>query len=167
MPATFEPIATVNLATVSTTTFSAIPQTYTDLRLVVTANASSTSLVLPKLRFNADAGANYSYTYWGGSSGGGMAGSVGGTDDQWSGAAGYVPTNDTSLCLFTYDIMSYSSSNVKKSGTYNQSMINTLGRYVFRYAGSWNNTAAITSITVNLTSVVGKGTATLYGIKGA
>lgn len=167
MPATFEPIATVNLATLSTTTFSAIPQTYTDLRLVVTANASSTSNVLPRLRFNGDTGANYGYITWGGSSASGMVYGVNGADNYWSGAAGYVPTNDTSLCCFTYDIMSYSNSNVKKSGTYNQSMINTLGRYVIRYAGTWNNTAAITSVTLLLTSVVGKGTATLYGIKGA
>jgi hypothetical protein len=55
-------IATTTLSSTATSiTFSSIPSTYTDLRLVVVGVASSG--VAMCLRFNSDSGSNYSQTY--------------------------------------------------------------------------------------------------------
>ena len=63
MTATYDPIATTTLGSAaSTITFSSIPNTFTDLRLVlfgVTLNATGT---YNQIRFNNDTGTNYSWT---------------------------------------------------------------------------------------------------------
>jgi hypothetical protein len=61
MAPTYEPIATTTLGTAAASiTFSSIPATYTDLRLVVVAKAVSASTL--DVRFNNDSGTNYSKT---------------------------------------------------------------------------------------------------------
>ena len=64
MPAsnTYESISSVTLTSNSTTvTFGSIPQTYTDLVLVIVAKITSGGLDM-FIRFNSDTGSNYSYT---------------------------------------------------------------------------------------------------------
>ena len=63
MPAsnTYEPIATVILTNATNSVgFGSIPQTYTDLILII--SAASTVAQDPIIRLNSDSGTNYSYT---------------------------------------------------------------------------------------------------------
>ena len=61
--ATYEPIATTTLGSAANAiTFSSIPSTYTDLRLVGTFLAPDADYSDINVQFNNDTGANYSYT---------------------------------------------------------------------------------------------------------
>ena len=61
MPATYEPINTQTLGTaVADVYFTSIPQTYTDLVLVISSNTSSNTQT--GYRLNSDSGNNYSDT---------------------------------------------------------------------------------------------------------
>jgi hypothetical protein len=58
MATTYEPIATTTLGTAAASiTFSSIPATYTDLRLVVMCKLLAHQLLM--FRFNSDTGSNY------------------------------------------------------------------------------------------------------------
>ena len=60
---TYIPIASRTLTgTVSSVTFSGIPQYYTDLVFVVAARADQGGYTDCSLQFNSDSGTNYSYT---------------------------------------------------------------------------------------------------------
>ena len=61
MTATYEPISTQTLGTaISTVNFNSIPQTYTDLVLVISSNMASYNQT--GFRLNSDTASNYSYT---------------------------------------------------------------------------------------------------------
>jgi hypothetical protein len=64
MAKTYTPIATSTISSpTASITFSSIPQTYTDLVLVVSANGSRASLGGDiRCQLNSDTGTNYSYT---------------------------------------------------------------------------------------------------------
>ena len=63
MASTYEPIATTTLGSAaSSITFSSIPATYTDLRLVL-VHTPSASTGNAQMQFNSDTATNYSYTY--------------------------------------------------------------------------------------------------------
>ena len=64
MAKTYTPIATSTISSpTASITFSSIPQTYTDLVLVVSANGSRASLGGDiRCQLNSDTGSNYSYT---------------------------------------------------------------------------------------------------------
>jgi hypothetical protein len=156
MPATYEPIATVTLTgTVSTTTFTSIPSSYTDLRLVFTGTSSSQAL---SIQFNSDTGTNYSRT---GVTGDGAAAS---SFRNTSINRIIIASLNTTPLFVSTDIFSYTGSTNKTVLTDEARDQNGSGNVV-RSAGLWRDTSAITSITLfgfsgnNIT-----GTATLYGI---
>lgn len=155
-------IATQTLSsTASTITFSSIPGTYTDLRLVILGiSGTSTNIAL---RFNSDTGSNYSRTRIIG---------------DGSAATSTIAINDTEIdlnrenlsttlpSLYTVDIFSY-------AGSFNKTLLASVNEdrngsgSVVRTTGLWRNTSAITSILVTTLSgdTFGIGTtATLYGI---
>ena len=62
MPATYEPIQTTTLGSAAASyTFSSIPSTYTDLKLVITGTSVGAYADID-LRFNSDTATNYSWT---------------------------------------------------------------------------------------------------------
>lgn len=162
MPATYEPIATQTLgSTAASITFSSIPSTYTDLKIILVGTASSA--LLTNLKFNNDTGSNYSRTQ---------------LDGDGSAASSTVNTNNGFISMgligSTYpafqsiDIFSYGGSTYKTVlGSFsNDSNGSGNARNI---VGIWLNTAAITTVTLGLgsgTYSVGT-TATLYGIKAA
>lgn len=166
MPITYDNIATTTLGSAaSTITFSSIPATYTDLRLILTASFSSTGAAL-RLRFNSDTGTNYSFTslYGNGTSANSSIGT----------STSYIPLDsdfgipNTQWSLWTADVFSYTGSTNKTVLTTGQTDNNGSG-IVYREVGLWRNTSAITSAEVSLSGVnftIGT-TATLYGIKNA
>jgi hypothetical protein len=162
MPATYEKIATTTLGSATFGfTFSSIPSTYTDLRLVITG--STTNNDYGYISLNSDTGNNYSYTVLTGN--GSAAASTRGTN------AGFLTLNINQNLLannpfmMTFDFMSYSGSTFK-------TVLETLSNdkngsgAVERSVQLWRSTSAINSIYM----YVGTGnlnigtTATLYGI---
>ena len=162
MPATYEPIATTTLGSNANITFSSIPGTYTDLRLVV-ANVTATAAVNFCLQFNGDTATNYSYTQIRGN--GTAASSIRGTSvariilDAPDNLSTSVPT------MFTADLFSYAGATNKTilgTGSLDYNGSGTVNRTV----GLWRNTSAITSISIFADAANLKigTTATLYGI---
>jgi len=168
MPATFEPIATTTLGSAaSSITFSSIPATYTDLRIVlVGANSASGSNCY--IRYNGTTGAStlYSYTHI---SGNGSAASSGRATDDNKILLNVTSTTSTTVPMMTtIDVFSYTAATnrtclITWSGDENGSGT------VERTVGLYRSTTAVTSILLaNSGANWASGTtATLYGIKAA
>jgi hypothetical protein len=160
MPATYEKIATTTLGSAQgTITFSSIPSTYTDLRLVMTFTTTAGELI--KAQYNGDTATNYSVTSLYGD--GSTAGSFRVTSINYV----YVTNgSDTTVPHFaTLDIFSYAGSTNKTSlGT--QSRDNNGSGTVGQFVHLWGSTSAINSIALfpNSGNFKTGTTATLYGI---
>lgn len=163
MPATYEPIATTTLgAAASTITFSSIPATYTDLRVVVCGSSSSGNT--PRFRFNSDTGNNYSATHLNGD--GASAGSQ--RDTNASSIFTQLAFVTTPIIgLITLDVFSYAGSTNKTALITMSADANGSGS-VHAIVGLWRNTGAINSIELSAATNFTSGTtATIYGIKAA
>ena len=163
MTATYDSIATTTLSSAaSTITFSSIPNTFTDLRLVLVGTANPNAY--PAIQFNNDTASNYSSTVLSGN-GSAASSTVRTSADQIRDVI--IFTNDANVSLWEVDIFSYAGSTnktvlIKGSGDKNGSGITSA------IVGLWRSTSAITSIqlTPNLGTNFSIGTtATLYGIK--
>lgn len=163
MPATYEPIATTTLGSAtSSITFSSIPSTYTDLRLVfMIQNSSGTDI---GVRYNSDSGSNYSATFIRGN--GTAAASTRVTSQTEIDLNWYGGNSSSYPSLHTIDIFSYAGSTNKtalftRAGDYNGSGT------VQAFVGLWRSTSAITSVTfttIDATNMPVGTMATLYGI---
>jgi hypothetical protein len=169
MPATYEPIATTTLSSAAATiTFSSIPATYTDLRIVLVSTATYEGVrTTLGYRFNGDSSTNYSFTRI--RADGSSVESQAAPDVSYS-SLGYAPANGSSnRGLNTIDIFSYAGSTRKTSlvtSSEDQNGQGTLQRDV----NLWRSTSAITSVVlfdVNGSNFVTGTIATLYGIKAA
>jgi hypothetical protein len=169
MPATYEPIATSTLGSAAASfTFSAIPATYTDLRLIVYGIPANATAQYPVLRFNGDTGTNYSRVTLLGT---GAVASTGRNNTQ-----SYVDITYTDFItsghpmMWQVDVFSYAASVNKTCLVTNSADQNGSGS-VLKVTGLWRNTAAITSITITSTgganAFATNSMATLYGIKAA
>lgn len=155
---TYTPIATTTLgSTTASYTFSSIPSTYTDLRVVI--NGNLTSLEDIGVRFNGDSGTNYSYT---GLTGTGSSATSGRQSNQ---NYAYVGSLDGSASMTSYDFMNYSNATTYKTFLNRTS---AAGWVVYARVGLWRSTAAINSISLTPVNSFATGTTlTLYGIKAA
>lgn len=148
----------------ATVTFSSIPQTFTHLRLMVTGTNSSGSTVENILiQFNGDAGANYSWNGFQNSAS--TAASINAVAGQTSLLIGTCDNFGNSLADST--ITNYASALVKgvsSTGGCNNPAFNTFTNIIF---GSWNSSAAITSLTVLLggSTFTAGSVISLYGIQ--
>jgi hypothetical protein len=167
MPATYEPISTTTLGSAAANiTFSSIPGTYTDLRLVLVATGDVSAAGQAVLtRFNSDTGSNYSITRLSGN--GTSATSARFTNitsiyTSFDGLSTTVPT------LQIIDIFSYAGSTNKTCLISNNEDKNGSG-YAEARVGLWRSTSAITTVAViaNSGNFASGTTATLYGIKAA
>lgn len=164
MPSTYEPIATTTLGSAaSTITFSSIPASYTDLRLVLLLRSAATQYVT--FRLNGDTGSNYSYTWMDGS--GSAVASGRGTNDSLAYISQRTITNGQNA-FFTLDLFSYAGNTNKTILTTNNQDENGSG-FVGTQVVLYRNTSAINTINlISGVSIYGVGTtATLYGIKNA
>jgi hypothetical protein len=161
MTATYESIATTTLtSSTANITFSSIPATYTDLKVVCVATGSGNF----GARFNGDTGSNYTRTdlISNGSSASsyrpGIYQSYIAIDNALSGLG-------TTPQFYTIDVFSYGGSTLKTALiTANED--NNGSGYVSYQVALWNSTSAINSVTVLGSSTLDVGTtATLYGIK--
>ena len=164
MPATYEPIATstVSGSTTSSITFSSIPGTYTDLRLVLVA-ANPTSNDSFGLRFNSNTSTtNYSDTYLNADGASATSGKDTSASLIYAGNINATPN----WGLYTYDIFNYAGSTNKTVLVQWSNDRNGAGS-VGREVGLWRSTSAITDIFIMNTTFATGTVATLYGIKAA
>ena len=160
MAATYDVISTQTLlSATSSVTLSSIPQTYTDLVLVLQGASSVDDTIM--MQFNSDTGSNYSWTQIGGDPGSGIFSSR--ASSVSSMRIGYGNTSQGSHIT---QIMNYSSTTTY---TTNVSRSNKANDDVRAVVSLWRNTNAVTSITAIQTGgnfSIGF-TFTLYGIKAA
>ena len=142
-------------------TFSVIPSTYTDLRLVVNGGASVYGGF--RLRLNGDTASNYSGTYILGTGSG--SGSSGRDTSLTYGSAGY-PLTTTLDSMHTVDFLNYSNATTYKTWLVRSSDAASI---TLAQVQLWRSTAAINSILLYPASgnFVNGTTLTLYGIKAA
>jgi hypothetical protein len=167
MPTTYEPIATTTLGSAATTiTFSSIPATYTDLKVVFVGNSTTGNYRLNG-RVNGDTGTNYSATFLRGTGAAAQSARVSSQDMLYLTNNNIITTN---LELSIIDIFSYAGSTFKTILCSNNSDQNGSG-IVENSVNLWRSTSAITSFSLSpefSTSTFNAGTtATLYGIKNA
>jgi hypothetical protein len=166
MPSTYEVISATTVATAAqTVTLSSIPATYTDLVVVVNAQASTQSDLY--LTFNGDTSALYSNTtlYGDGTSAGSTRNSRGNAFMTLTYYGAVTTTAGNSV--HTINIMNYANTTTHKTVLTRASAASS---GVDASVGLWGSTAAITSMTFDLptTRTFSTGsTFTLYGIKAA
>lgn len=165
LPSTLTPIATNTLtAAAASVTFSNLPQTYTDLVLVVNPLSAIADNVA--LQFNGDTGTNYSTSIlWGNGS---AAGSTRQSNTANPYMSYYASTNTTQSNVII-QIMNYTNSTTNKTSLSRANNVAT-GCGTDAITMLWRNTAAITSIVVK--QVGGNNFSTgstfnLYGVKAA
>lgn len=161
MPATYEKIATTTLGSASATiTFSSISSAYTDLVLVFVGSGASGGRY--RLRFNGDTATNYSSTIISGD--GTTAGSTRYT--SLDGIESGYNIGTTNRTFISCDIFSYAGSTNKIALLTYSNDQNGSGQ-TQRTVGLWRNTAAITSVGLDIIGGINfttGTTATLYGI---
>ena len=160
--ATYEPIATTALSSFTTATYSSLSG-YTDIRIVAVGIGSTSSSYFC-LRFNGDTGANYSRVrLYGDGTSAGSALTTGDTSIFLNNQS----TLQTQPGLVIADVFSYGGSTKKTVLSQVAQDKNGSGS-TERIVALWNNTAAITSITIFTPGgTISSGQITLYGIKAA
>jgi hypothetical protein len=169
MPVTYENIATTTLSSAaSSITFSGVPTTYTDLRVVLVATADST--LSKRIQFNSDTSTGtdtYSNTKLGGN-GSSTYSARQANEFGIRFASDQAGDSTTIPMLSVIDIFSYRGSTFKTILAATSSNQSTSG-YVQRTVGLWRSTDPITSVILMINGAnyqIGT-TATLYGIKNA
>jgi hypothetical protein len=159
MPSTYTPIANYTLPSAQASyVFTNIPQTYTDLVLIMWVR--DTEMQQGYYRFNSDAGSNYSRTYLYGT---GAARGSGGISNQ----TGCNTAMGDSYASITAHIMNYSSTSMYKQVIERGQDNNSVNETIYM----WRSNSGITSITVdsfNGGATLATGSSfSLYGVKCA
>ena len=161
MATTYEKIATTTLGSASATiTLSSIPSTYTDLRVVFVGGGASGAQF--RLRLNADTGTNYSSTILTGDGSSASSSRYTSVDGIKSG----YDIGTTTATLISFDIFSYAGSTNKTVLLQYSNDQNGSGQ-TQATVGLWRNTAAITSVGLDLIGGVNFNSGsslTIYGI---
>jgi len=156
---------TVGSGGVSSVTFSAIPQTYTDLLIKGSARATTSvsNWVDIDVTINGST-SNFSFKELYGT--GSSAAASNGTTGIFGYSNGSVATANT-FSNFECYIPNYTSSNYKSFSADSVTENNATAALAIFDAGLWSNTAAITSISLapNGTNFLQYSTFTLYGIR--
>jgi hypothetical protein len=162
MATTYEKIASSALSSAATVTFSSIPQTYTDLRIVQWQIGDYGN---PYFWINNDTAASYSNTFI--QSNGSAAGSGTNTNTNQINS-GQSSTSTYGVPIFTTtDIFSYTGSTYKSCLSTQAFDRNGAGR-ITQTASLYRSTTAITRLDINIGAGGSyTGYVTLYGIKAA
>ena len=124
--------------------FNSIPQTYTDLLIKTSTNASS--LTILRIRFNSVSSNDYTQIVLRGT--GAAAASY--SNAGWDTLSAFSPSyNNDGTSIFSnneYYIPNYTSSNAKSFSGDSVTEANATTAYAILYAGLLNNTSAVTSI---------------------
>jgi hypothetical protein len=162
---TYTPIATYTVtgSSTSTYTFSSIPSTYTDLRVI--ASVKNTGGGSMQMQFNSDTASNYSQTLLiGDGSSATSTRASSNTQIEFS----WYDTSSTNYGVYIADLMNYANTTTYKTILTRMGLAssNTIANVAL-----WRKSpiAAITSITLKLNSFnfAADTTFTLYGIAAA
>jgi hypothetical protein len=167
--ATYTPIANYLLSSAGTITFSSIPQTYTDLRLVINGGTTraSTSDTLT-VQFNGDTGTNYSSTYMRGDGSSATSNRYTSSNILFNDGMRMVGTTYGLDSIYSLDIMNYTNTTTYKTVLGRSAGAEQWGTVAA--VGLWRSTSAISSIYLagNTVANFAIGTTfTLYGIQAA
>jgi hypothetical protein len=162
MPATYEPIATTTLGSAaSSISFSSIPGTYTDLRMVLVGTGTTNNTYF-LYRFNSDSSSLYSTTR--------LSGNGSTTRSIRNSGTGLLVTyeallSDTIPSMWTLDVFSYAGSTNKTALATISADRNGSGQTEMA-VGLYRSTTAISSVSavMNSSTFAAGTTATLYGI---
>lgn len=169
MPATYDKIASTTLSSAGTITFSSIPSTYTDLRLILTGGTTrGTTSDSIRLQYNSDTGTNYSSIYIRGNGSAISTAKYSSQTSQFIDGIRLVGTTYGLTSMIIYDIFNYSNTSINKSTLARSSGAEDWGAVAS--VGLWRNTAAISTIYLQGDTVANFAigtTAVLYGIKAA
>lgn len=164
MPSTYEPIETRTISSnAASVVFSGIPQTYTDLVVVVDSRFTGTGGRYFGMQCNSDASSNYSTIYMGGTGSGALTAFF--SDQQLR--IGNGSANGARSGAFVH-LAGYSNTT-----TYKVSISRaTTNEYAISYTSHWRNTAAVTSLTMvcdptDSNQFLAGSRFTIYGIKAA
>lgn len=174
MPATYTLISkvTVGAGGAATMQFTSIPQTYTDLKVVISARNTGTSgnelQILLDINGNSSAG-SWRLLY------GNSSGVFSGANSGYLQPAHSTTTNTTANTFGNAEIYfpNYTSTTTNKSFSSDfvtENNLSTANSAILGfYANLWSNTNAITSLTLtsNISNFVQHSTARLYGIKSS
>jgi hypothetical protein len=139
--------------------FTSIPQTYTDLKIVISGRSSSTPAEGMYIAFNGST-SNFSGRYLIGDGANASSGVLARYVGSIFGAVGTANVfNNTEVY-----IPNYTSSNNKSFSVDNVAENNATTGYQNLIAGLWSSSSAITSISITCTGFTQHSTATLYGI---
>ena len=162
----YESIQTVTVGSggQSSISFSSIPSTYKHLQIRAVETYSGTGFN-PKVNFNSDTGANYSWHYL---LGNGTAASASGASSQ---TFMYLNSNVASPIMTPHiiDILDYANGNKNKTMRVLDGFDTNgsgSGGYVVQWSGAWYNTSAITTVTISGGTFGQYSSFALYGIKG-
>lgn len=156
MPATYEPIATQTVTGVGSVSFTSIPSTYTDLKVVFVGYNDAP---LMRIDFNGDT-ANSSVTMLIGN--GSTAASA-----RYSTPWLYVWTpNANAYFTLAVNILNYSNTSTYKSWLGRCDIAHGAGGPTAA-VGLWRSTSAINRVDITTSSLTMSGTFTIYGIKAA
>jgi hypothetical protein len=167
MANTFVKIASVTVGSGGSVsvTFSSIPSTYTDLCLKVSLRNTADNGAA-RLNFNG-ASSNFSYRsiFGDGSSVASYSGTNAWAQIQYPG----LLTTSNTFCNGEIYIPNYAGSNKKSLSIDTVSEANATTAYIVPMAYLWDNTSAVTSIsiTADQSALAQYSTATLYGIKNS
>ena len=173
LPNSYESIATTTVGSggSSTITFSSIPSTYKHLQIRILARSNKAADVTDylKLRYNSDSGANYSVHLLYGNGSSVTALGFASQNENWiqrvSGAGATASVFGTAVV----DILDYANTSKYKTMRNLGGIDNNGSGLVYLASGSWQNTAAISSISITAgdgTSLDQYSSFALYGIKG-
>ena len=169
MPATYEPIATTTLGSnAATAVFSSIPQTYTDLVIVLDFRFTQSGGRFAGVLCNGDSGSNYQTAYYAGSGSGTLTATF--ADNCLRLGNG---SNNSERTLIQGHIFGYANTTSYKSSIGRAST----NEYAIFYGSNWRGSTgssfqAITSLTVmcdtsSSNAFLAGSTFTIYGIKAA
>jgi hypothetical protein len=172
MPSTYTLISSnVLTSSAASVTFSAIPSTYTDLVLRISARTDAgTANDNIQITFNSDTATNYSMTRLTGT---GSAASSNRTSTIDYARLGWVDGNTATADVFgsmEVYIPSYLVSQNKPFSSFAVSEQNATAANMDAIAALWRNTAAITSLNIisnNAGNLVSGSSFYLYGIKNS
>lgn len=140
----------------ATTTVSSIDQTYKNLQIVI-VNAYASGANNSFIRFNGDTGSNYGYRF-----------NNSGSPDQGSATAfSYLGAFGTTQGYYDGSYVSITIPRYSETEYKSTIFTATKGNNLYLGNNSWNNTAAITSITIGVTAsqTMSGGTMYIYGVK--
>lgn len=167
----YESIATASgTGSSGTITFSSISGTYSHLQVRyigrVTNSDTADNIFM---QFNSDTGSNYAWHYLLGDGGSTAASGAASQSKILSGRVSAATAGSDVMGVGVIDILDYSNSNKYKTARVLTGQDRNGGGVVTLHSGLWQNTAAVTSITITNGSATNFTTTTqfaLYGIKG-